>query len=178
MRFILSTSSFYIYKTPPSSSPLRTTTAHIEFLPFHTLPLEPQRKQERQARAGDREDERRRDGQIVRGEHAGQLGGRRDLPDMCGAGANDGPRIDAGGVQGDLLDEGVGEDVLGDGDGDGAAERVEEDGDRVADWHVLLAQHDLHRDKGDLHARARAEARQDLVADPRCGRRVDFQRVQ
>lgn len=86
--------------------------------------------------------------------------------------------IDAGGQLGDLLDQGVAEDVLRDGDGDGAAERVEEDGDRVARRHVLLVQHDLHGDEGDLHAGARADAREDLEADPRGGAAADFQRVQ
>lgn len=51
---------------------------------------------------------------------------------MSRAGGDDSGRTDAGGEFGDLLDEGVGEDVLGDGDGEGAAEGVEEDGDGVS----------------------------------------------
>lgn len=97
---------------------------------------------------------------------------------MCGAGHDDGGRVDSRSVLWDLLDEGVGEDVLGDGDGDGAAERVEEDGHGVADRHVLLVQHDLHGDEGDLDTGARARPGQDLIPDPRPRRGVDLQRVQ
>ncbi len=47
---------------------------------------------------------------------------------MRGAGGDDERGVDAFGVLGNLDDQRVGEDVLGDGDGDGAAEGVEEDG--------------------------------------------------
>ena len=50
---------------------------------------------------------------------------------MGGAGGDDSGGTDACGMFWDFLDEGVGEDVLGDGDGEGAAEGVEEDGDGV-----------------------------------------------
>ena len=44
---------------------------------------------------------------------------------------DDGLRVDAGSVLGNGLDERVGENVLCDGDGDGAAEGVEEHDDRI-----------------------------------------------
>ena len=50
---------------------------------------------------------------------------------MRGAGGDDERGVDAFGVFGDLLDQGVGEDVLRNGDGYRAAEGVEEDGDCV-----------------------------------------------
>lgn len=60
-----------------------------------------------------------------------QLAGRRDIPHVGGAGRDDGSGLDAGSVFWDLLNEGVGKDVLSDGDGKGATDGVEEDGDGV-----------------------------------------------
>ena len=86
--------------------------------------------------------------------------------------------IDTGGILGDLLNQSVQEDVLGDGDGHGTAKGVEEDGDGIAGGHVLFVEHDLDGDEGDLHAGARADAGQDLVPNPlACGGRRR-QRVQ
>ena len=65
-----------------------------------------------------------------------------------------------------------------DGDGDGAAKRVEEYCYSVASWHVLLVEHDLHRDEGDLHTGARANTGEDLEADPCGGATVDFEGVE
>ena len=78
--------------------------------------------------------------------------GRRDLADVGGAGVDDDERVDGGGEAGQFLDQGVGEDVLGDGDADGAAEGVEENGDGAADGDVDFLEHGLHRDEGDLDA--------------------------
>lgn len=97
---------------------------------------------------------------------------------MRRSGCDDGGGIQARGQFGDLLDQGVGEDVLGDADGHRAAKAVEEDGHRVARGHVFLAEHDLHGDEWDLHARARADAREDLVPDPGADVAVDLQCVQ
>ncbi len=47
---------------------------------------------------------------------------------MRSSGGDDERGVDARRVFGDFGDQRVGEDVLGDGDGDGAAEGVEEDG--------------------------------------------------
>lgn len=90
-----------------------------------------ERADQRQPTDGDRQNERLPDGKIVRQQHALQLTGRGDLADVGGAGADDGGGVEALGEFGDLLDELVGEDVLRDGDGEGAAEGVEEDRDRV-----------------------------------------------
>ena len=88
---------------------------------------------------------------------------------MSRAGRDDDSGIHAVCVFRDLLDELVGEDVLRDGDGDGATEAVKEDGDGVARGHVLCAKHDLDGDEGDLDTGAGAEAGDDLVADPAAG---------
>lgn len=50
---------------------------------------------------------------------------------MGGTRRDDLERVDGGGVLGDLGDERVGEDVLRDGDGEGAAEGIEEDGEGI-----------------------------------------------
>lgn len=150
------------------------------------------------------QDERPLNGQIVRRQDSGQLSRGRDFADMRGAGGDDERGVDADRVSGDFGDERVGEDVLGDGDGDGAAEGVEEDGDRVCGtcqsaerWHaerssegrdrcglrtsgrhVLRAEHDLHGDERDLYPRPGADARDDLVADPLGRAGIDLQRFE
>lgn len=70
----------------------------------------------------NRQDESSLNSQIIRRQDASQLSRRRDFADMRGAGRDDERRVDACGVFGDFGDQRVGEDVLGDGDGDGAAE--------------------------------------------------------
>ena len=87
-------------------------------------------------------------------------------------------RVDTRSELGNLLDQCVGEDVLRNGDGNGAAKRVEEYCYSVASWHVLLVEHDLHRDKGDLHTGAGANAGEDLEADPCGGAAVDLEGVE
>lgn len=77
------------------------------------------------------QDESPIDRQRVRQQHALQLTGRGHIPHVSSASSDDSGRTDAGSVFWDFLDEGVGEDILGDGDGEGAAEGVEEDGDGV-----------------------------------------------
>ena len=110
-------------------------------------------------------------------QYAGQLVGRRDLSDMRRTGGNDLRRTDACGVSRNLFDQGVGEDVLGDGDGESAAKGVEEDGHGVARRHVLLAQHDLDGDEGDLDAGAGSNAGKDLIPNPHACTRRDLERV-
>lgn len=89
------------------------------------------RAAKRQGADGNGQDKSAVDSQIVRLQHALQLAGRRHIPHVGGAGRDDGSGTDAGGVFWDFLNEGVGEDVLSDGDGKGAADGVEEDGDGV-----------------------------------------------
>lgn len=79
----------------------------------------------------DRQHKRPLDRNIIRHQHTRQLRRRRDFADMRGAGGDDERGVDAGRVFGDLGDERVDEDVLRDGDGDCAAEGVEEDYDCV-----------------------------------------------
>ena len=79
---------------------------------------------------------------------------------------NDLGRINTRCVFRDLLDQSIGENVLRDRDGHGAAESVEEDGDGVPRRHVFFTEHDLNCDEGDLDASTGAEPSQDLVADP------------
>ena len=87
----------------------------------------------RKRQSGDRDRQHKGpvDGQIIRLQDARQLARGRHVAHVGGAGGDDGGGVDAGGVAGNFLYEGVGEDVLGDGDGDGAAEGVGEDGDGV-----------------------------------------------
>ena len=94
------------------------------------------------------------------------------------AGGNDPSRIQARRSLRNLLRQAIGKNILGDGYRNGAAEGVEENGDGVACGHVLLGEHDLDRDKGDLDAGAGASAGQDLIPDPPTRRGVDLQGVQ
>ena len=87
-----------------------------------------QRTRKRNSPDRDRQYKCPLDGQIVRRQDARQLSRGCDLTDMRGAGRDDDRGVDAGGVFGDFGDEGVGEDVLRDGDREGATEGVEEDG--------------------------------------------------
>lgn len=69
--------------------------------------------------------------------------------DIRSAGSDDVRCIDSWGVFREIGFETVGEDVLGYGDCDGAAEGVEEYCDGVAGWHVFRGKDDLHGYEGD-----------------------------
>lgn len=159
------------------SSILRCATTHIKLLPLDALPLEAQGEQKRDAGASDRQDKSSCDGEIIRLQHASELIRRRDLFNVRGSRSDNDPRVDASGVQRNLLDKGIGEDVLCDRDGDGTSEGVEEDGHRVADRHVLLVQNDLDRYEWDLDTCTGAESSENLVSDPRGGGRVNLEGI-
>lgn len=84
------------------------------------------------------------------------------MPDIRRARLQQHLRIHTGRVFGNLPDQRVGENVLCDGDGDGAPKGVEEDGHGVAGWHVLFGEYHLDGDEGDLHARAGTAAGEDF----------------
>ena len=166
------------YSTKPVHAQKTSSGAtNLQLLPLYTLPLKQQRTEERETGTRNGHNEAPRHGKVVRGQDAGQLALGRHFSDVRGARGNDFRWIDAGSVFRDFLDQGVGEDVLRDGNGHGAAEGVEEDRDGVAGGHVLLVEHDLDRDERDLHAGACTRARQNLVADPHPSRRGGFQGV-
>lgn len=153
-------------------------TAHVQFLPFYTLPLESQRQDKGDPRASNRQDKRGRHREIVRFQHTAELIRWCDLSDVSGTGTHNDPRVDTGGVQRDLLDEGIGEDVLCDRDGNGPSEGVEKDGHGISDRHVLFVQHDLDGDEGNLDTCTGPESSQNLISNPGAGGRVGLEGIQ
>jgi len=100
------------------------------------------------------------------------------VPHVRGTRINDDARIDSRSVLWDFLSQTVDEDVLSNGDSDGAAQRIEEHDQGIRSRHVLFASHNLDCNEGDLNACAGAQAREDLVTDPVTGRGVEFKRIQ
>lgn len=129
-------------------------------------PLNPRRSENAETRHGQRNRERLDQRAVVRLQHPRQRIRAQRVPQLRRASANNGLRPDVGRDAAHALDELVGEDVLADGDEDGAAELLGEEHDGDADGDVLPGQHALDCDVGLLHAEAEAEAEKDLVADP------------
>ena len=75
--------------------------------------------------------------------------------------------------RGDIIDQGIRPHVLPDRDENRAAEQLDEHDNRGADGHVDEIETRLGGDTGLLEAEARAEAEDDLVADPLGGGDVD-----
>lgn len=112
--------------------PLSPSRRSNRFLALDGAPLHERASQKSQRADDDGQDEGAPEGDVVGVKHARQLGGRRDGAHLGLARMNDEGGVDlARGVFGDLLDEGVDEDVLGNADAEGAAEGVEEDGNGV-----------------------------------------------
>jgi hypothetical protein len=114
------------------------TTPNLQFLSLDTLPLEHPTHRERQSAARNRQEEAVRHSLVISEQNAFELIFRHDFPDVRRSGHHDEQWIHSRSLFGYLFDEGVREDVLRDGDADGAAEGVEEYPDGVADWHVAF----------------------------------------
>ena len=72
-------------------------------------------------------------------------------------------------IVGEILDEFLGEDVLADGNKDGATELLGEEHQGKTEGNILTGKDGLRGQLGRLHPWADAEAVDDLVADPGCG---------
>ena len=161
----------------PDAIPLRPSSKP-NLLPLHTPLLHSQPDQPRRPASSDSQHERLRHRQIVRLQHSPQQRRRRNLDHMRRARHDDQVRIQPGRPGEQLARQRVGEDVLRDADGERATKRVEEDSQRVGGGHVLRRADDLRRDEGDLDAAARADAGEQLEADPAVRAVVNAQGVQ
>lgn len=111
--------------------------------------------------------ESRDDGIVVSHQQAGQLAGRHDAPQVCGAGVDDSLRGDIGEVQfQQVADELIVQYVLGDGDEHAATQRLSKKHERHACGCVSARKYRLSSHVALLHATAKTEAKQDLIADP------------
>lgn len=154
----------------------RRLLLHIVPLLLETNPAQPQRRKEGRRRTGDDDVVRVPQPGEVRAEHGGGVllhaHAAQDLADLVRARVDEDLRVHAGGVPPHALDQAVLEDGLRDGDEDGPAEGLEELHARRGDRDVLLREHVLDDQDAQLEAHADAEAREDLVAEPHAGRRV------
>jgi hypothetical protein len=99
-------------------------TARYQTRSSNTPPLHHQAGQKRKACCGNRQDEGCGYSLVVRQQYSRKLLRGRDFPDMCRSCRDNNEWIHRWCVNMDLLEERFGEDVLGYGDGDGAAEGV------------------------------------------------------
>lgn len=106
---------------------LSSSTGRNQLLPLDTLPLRKQTTRPRDPAHRNRQHKCPRNGTVITLQHTAQLVRGRDFFHIGRAGGDDGGRVDILGEEGNFAEEGVGEDVLGDGDGDGAAESIEKD---------------------------------------------------
>nr|POE94412.1 hypothetical protein CFP56_16652 [Quercus suber] len=142
-------------QTPLSSS------HRLDLLALDGLPLDQAGADGGERGEGDGDVEGVLDGGVVGDEDGGQvLGGDVGL-EVGGTGVEDVVGVEAGRGRHEAGEEGVGEDVLRDGDEEGAAEGLGEDDDRGADGHVGRGQHRLRGDEALLGADAEAEAVED-----------------
>jgi hypothetical protein len=141
-------------------------TAHLDLLPFDTLPLQAQRPNQRQARHRHTHIPRLRQGLVVRDQHSRQELRRNRALQRRGTQPQHHRRIEPPGFLDQAGHETVGEDVLRDRDEQRASEGLREHDERGADGDVFDGQHALHGDEGLLHCDPDTESIEDLVADP------------
>ena len=149
--------------------------SHLDVLSLHALPLHKRRAHNAHRARRHTNIKCLRQAQVVSSQHAWQEL-LLDLVLQLGcANAEHKGRVEVGhdGVQ--VLDELVGEDVLADGDEEGAAEGLAEHHGGGADGDVFGRENGLHRDEDLLHAEAHAGAEEELVTDPLCGVGVGFE---
>lgn len=161
------------HRSIPLFPPLRRP--HHNLLPLHALPLHKRRAENRHRRRRHRHVERLRQRGIVRHQHAIYEALFDLVLDFRGAHREHDRRVEIRDDGFKVGEQGVGEDVLADGDEQGAAQRLRKHDDGGPDGDVLFRQGRLHRDEHLLHAEADACAEDELVADPFRGRGVGFE---
>ena len=152
-------------KTHPKRSSTPHRPAHLH--PLDTAPLHKNHAKRTQARHRHGDVPSLRQGLVVRHLHLRQQGFRHGVLETRRADVQDQLRAgELGHLAADVAHELVVEDVLGDGDHEGAAEGVEEHAHGGGGGDVAQGEDGLHGDEGLLHAEAHAQAEDDLVADP------------
>ncbi len=128
---------------------------------FHALPFHGQAADDRGGRTRHADFHGVGEGGVVRDQHLGQVSSGDDIAQVGRARADDHGGGNLGnGAEGcaEFLDEGLREDVLPDGDEDGAAEALEEEHDGYAYHDILLGKTSLGCHAGLLHSESETEA--------------------
>ena len=151
------------------------TACHIRFLARDTPPFKKQAAQECNSCTGNGKNIRIRDGEIVGRQESKKLGRRNDLSYVCSTSLDNDLGSHSRCVPGNLLDQGVAEDVLCNRDRNGATQTVEEYSRCIAGRHILLVQNHLNRNKGNLHTHSGTKTSKNLVTNPCASARLDFE---
>lgn len=148
-----------------------------QFLSLHILPLDEACTYGRNATHGNWYHKRLLQSCHIGLEHTWQIFWAHNLSQMCSTRVDNSASRNIGCIFWQVAYEAIGENILGNRDGERTTERIEEQGDSIASRHVFLVENHLNSNKWDLDTCTCTQTRKKLIADPSSSGGRDFESV-
>lgn len=140
--------------------------SHLDILSFHRFPFHEGSANDGHCTRGDGDVEGLREGLVVGGDDAVEETRRDGIFELRGADGEDEACIEIWDYGAEVMDELVGEDVLADGNEEGATKSLGKHHDSCTDGNVGAGKRRLHGDEWLLHAETDASTEDELISDP------------